>query len=115
MRPAGIPKMSGILLRRIFVFLWVFHKLVITPLQVLEMVSQSCQLSRFRRTRRVTERVSAQNQIFFFAVRNWMCGVSACENMQKRVSYGETVRVGSSVARRNVPRMLDKSNIQLKS
>jgi len=39
MRPAGIPKTSGILLRRIFVFLWVFHKLVITPLQVLEMVS----------------------------------------------------------------------------
>ena len=26
-----------------------------------------------------------------------MCGVSACENMQKRVSHGETVRVGSSV------------------
>ena len=25
-----------------------------------------------------------------------MCGVSACENMQKRVSHGETVRVGSS-------------------
>ena len=22
---------------------------------------------------------------FFFAVRNWLCGVSACENMQKRV------------------------------
>ena len=39
MRPAGIPKMSGILPRRIFVFLWVFHKLVITPLQALEMVS----------------------------------------------------------------------------
>ena len=34
MRPAGIPKTSGILPRRIFVFLWVFHKLVITPLQV---------------------------------------------------------------------------------
>ena len=33
MRPAGIPKTSGILLRRIFVFLWVFHKLVITSLQ----------------------------------------------------------------------------------
>ena len=33
---------------------------------------------------------------FFFCVRNWMCGVSACENMQKRVSHGETVRVGSS-------------------
>src|SRR4029434_6251165 len=29
MRPAGIPKTSGILPRRIFVFLWVFHKLVI--------------------------------------------------------------------------------------
>ena len=26
-----------------------------------------------------------------------MCAVSACENMQKRVSHGETVRVGSSV------------------
>ena len=39
MRPAGIPKTSGILPRRIFVFLWVFHKLVITPLQVLERVS----------------------------------------------------------------------------
>ena len=25
-----------------------------------------------------------------------MCGVRACENMQKRVSHGETVRVGSS-------------------
>ena len=35
---------------------------------------------------------------FFFDVRNWMCGVRACENMQKRVSHGETVRVGSSVA-----------------
>ena len=33
---------------------------------------------------------------FFFAVRNWMCGVSACENMRKRGSHGETVRVGSS-------------------
>ena len=33
---------------------------------------------------------------FFFSVRYWMCGVSACENMQKRVSHGETVRVGSS-------------------
>ena len=33
---------------------------------------------------------------FFFGVRNWMCGVRACENMQKRVSHGETVRVGSS-------------------
>ena len=31
-----------------------------------------------------------------FGVRNWLCGVSACENMQKRVSHGETVRVGSS-------------------
>ena len=39
MRPAGIPKTSVILPRLIFVFLWVFHKLVITPLQVLEMVS----------------------------------------------------------------------------
>ena len=29
---------------------------------------------------------------FFFGVRNWMC-----ENMQKRVSHSETVRVGSSV------------------
>ena len=27
-----------------------------------------------------------------------MCGVRACENMQKRVSHGETVRVGSSGA-----------------
>ena len=26
-----------------------------------------------------------------------MCGVTACENMQKRVSHGETVRVGSFV------------------
>src|SRR4029434_6353805 len=34
---------------------------------------------------------------FFFCVRYWMCGVSACENIQKRVSHGETVRVGSSV------------------
>ena len=34
---------------------------------------------------------------FFFGVRNWMCGVRACGNMQKRVSHGETVRVGSSV------------------
>ena len=33
----------------------------------------------------------------FFAVRNCMCCVSACENMQKRVSHGETVTVGSSV------------------
>ena len=33
---------------------------------------------------------------FFFSVRYWMCGVSACENMQKRVSHGETLRVGSS-------------------
>ena len=39
MRPAGIPKSSGILHRRIFVFVWVFHKLVITSLQVLERVS----------------------------------------------------------------------------
>ena len=23
---------------------------------------------------------------FFFGVRNWMCGVRACENMQKRVT-----------------------------
>ena len=36
---------------------------------------------------------------FFFSVRYWMCGVSACENMQKRVSHGETVRVGSSAAK----------------
>ena len=27
-----------------------------------------------------------------------MCGVRSCENMQKRVSHGETVRVGSSGA-----------------
>src|SRR4029434_10571364 len=33
---------------------------------------------------------------FFFSVRYWMCSVSACENMQKRVSHGETLRVGSS-------------------
>ncbi len=26
-----------------------------------------------------------------------MCGVSACENRQNRVSHGESVRVGSSV------------------
>src|SRR4029434_7424796 len=32
MRPAGIPKSSGILPRRIFVFPWVFHKLVRTVL-----------------------------------------------------------------------------------
>ncbi len=25
-----------------------------------------------------------------------MCGVSACENRQNRVSHGESVRVGSS-------------------
>ena len=35
---------------------------------------------------------------FFFAVRNWMCGVCACVNRQKSVSHGETVRVGSSVS-----------------
>ena len=34
---------------------------------------------------------------FFFGVRNLMCGVRACENMQKRVSHGKTVRVSSSV------------------
>ncbi len=28
-----------------------------------------------------------------------MCGVSACENRQNRVSHGESVRVGSSVYR----------------
>src|SRR4029434_8031305 len=39
MRPAGIPKSSGILPRWIFAFLWVFHKLGFTPLQVLERVS----------------------------------------------------------------------------
>ena len=33
---------------------------------------------------------------FFLGVRNWLCGVRACENMQKRVSHGETMRVGSS-------------------
>src|SRR4029434_758779 len=37
--------------------------------------------------------------VYSFGVRNWMCGVSACENMQKRVSHGETVRVGSSAIR----------------
>src|SRR4029434_1727961 len=30
MRLAGIPKASGVLPRRIFVFLWIFHKLIIT-------------------------------------------------------------------------------------
>ena len=39
MRPAGIPKSSGIWPRQIFVFLWVFHKLGFRPLQVLERVS----------------------------------------------------------------------------
>src|SRR4029434_2669337 len=39
LKNAGIPKMSGILPRRILVFLWVFHKLVFTPLQVLARVS----------------------------------------------------------------------------
>ena len=33
---------------------------------------------------------------FFWREKNWMCGVRACENMQKRVSHGKTVRVGSS-------------------
>ena len=33
---------------------------------------------------------------YFFAVRNWMCGMCACVNRQQRVSHGETVRVGSS-------------------
>src|SRR4029434_5550412 len=42
-------------------------------------------------------RLCPKSDFFFFAVRNWMCGVSACENKQKRVSHGETVRVGSSV------------------
>ena len=45
---------------------------------------------------RRNERALAQNMIYFFGVRNWLCGVRACENMQKRVSHGETVRVGSS-------------------
>ncbi len=27
---------------------------------------------------------------------NWICGVSASENRQNRVSHGESVRVGSS-------------------
>ena len=36
---SGRDSKNGILPRRIFVFLWVFHKLVITPLQVLERVS----------------------------------------------------------------------------
>ena len=31
-----------------------------------------------------------------FSVRNWMCGVSACENRKKHVSHTESVRVGSS-------------------
>ena len=43
---------------------------------------------------------------FFFGVRNWMCGVRACGNMQKRVSHGETVRVGSSVIRSYDPVMV---------
>ena len=34
----------------------------------------------------------------FFSVRNWMCGVSACENRKKRVSHAESVGVGSSVS-----------------
>ena len=32
-----------------------------------------------------------------------MCGVRACENMQKCVSHGETVRVGSSEKLRSSP------------
>ena len=42
---------------------------------------------------------------FFFGVRNWMCGVRACETMQKRVSHGKTVRVGSSVFCQRVPEL----------
>ncbi len=40
----------------------------------------------------------AQDRVFFlfFCVSNWICGVSACENRQNRVSHGESVRVGSS-------------------
>ncbi|MGL4355773.1 MAG: hypothetical protein ACRCTP_18250, partial [Aeromonas popoffii] len=34
--------------------------------------------------------------VIFFCVRNWMCGVSACENREIRVSHGESVRVGST-------------------
>ncbi len=30
-----------------------------------------------------------------------MCGVSACENRQNRVSHGESVRVGSSATNRS--------------
>ena len=37
-----------------------------------------------------------KGQIFYIRVINWLCGVNACENMQKLVSHGETVRVGSS-------------------
>ena len=40
-----------------------------------------------------------KSDFLFFCGRNWMSGVNACENMQKRVSHGETVRVGSSVTR----------------
>ncbi len=32
-----------------------------------------------------------------------MCGVSACENRQNRVSHGESVRVGSSAICVNIP------------
>ncbi len=32
-----------------------------------------------------------------------MCGVSACENRQNRVSHGESVRVGSSAILRIYP------------
>ena len=42
-----------------------------------------------------------------FGVRNWMCGVRACENVHKRVSHGETVRVGSSVILLSAFRVLD--------
>jgi len=55
MRPAGIPKTSGILLRRIFVFLWFFHKLLITPYKFwkwyLPYVPPSCASSDCRENR----------------------------------------------------------------
>ena len=50
---------------------------------------------------------------FFFGVRNWMCGVRACENMQKRVSHGETVRVGSSGTNRIRPNSPIKNSLPL--
>ncbi len=34
--------------------------------------------------------------VLFFFLSNWICGVSASENRQNRVSHGESVRVGSS-------------------